>query len=82
MNIDCVEKATKIGPWLDRCYRALIVNIDIIRVKPDSDLPRSILGILEHSELMQLCFVLFVADAMRERPQEARTMHVDKEYNL
>ena len=60
MNIDCVEKATKIGLWLDRCYRALIVDVDIIRVKPDSDLPRSILVILEHSELMQLCFVLFV----------------------
>ena len=60
MNIDCVEKATKIGLWLDRCYRVLIVDIDIIPVKPDSDLPRSILVILEHSELMQLCFMLFV----------------------
>ena len=70
MNIDCVEKATKIGLWLDRCYRALIVDVDIIRVKPDSDLPRSILVILEHSEFTVCSYALCCssAGAMRERP--------------
>ena len=77
MNIDCVEKATKIGLWLDRCYHALIVDVDIIRVKPDSDPRHSILVILEHSELMQSCFVLFVrgsdkGTATRSRGNECR----------
>jgi hypothetical protein len=39
---------------LDRRYRALIVDADIIRVKPNSEAPCSILFISKHSELM-LC---------------------------